>query len=73
MEIKSRTAKKKKEMEVVLTRSARDLATDSVPLLSEVVLDALEAVQGGHLLRSLACARLTARVVRRVLMLHLRC
>ena len=41
---------------LILTRSARDLAIDSVPLLPEVVLDALEPVECAHLLRPLARA-----------------
>lgn len=53
-----------------LTGSAYQLAADAVPLLPEVVLNALQAIEGGHLLRPLGRVVLSSGVVRGVLVLH---
>ena len=57
--------------EVILTRSAWDLAVNAVPLLSKVVLDAFESIKGGHFLGPLVCSRLTSCVMGWVLVLYL--
>jgi len=56
---------------MILTRTTRNFAIDSMPLLAEVVLNAFEAVESRHFLGTLVRARLAPRVMGRVLVLHL--
>jgi len=56
--------------QIKLTRSARELAADSVPLLSEIVLDALQSIKRWHFLRSFRRTAFASSIVGRVLMLY---